>query len=341
MATLLTSASLLAETRTYAGGFSTRWNTTGWHGHDIPLCPEAAERGPAACNDVDYDNANLDNSIGFRFGQERDVRSRGPIQFLIGAEAAFIDSEYNLSQDHVAFVSASGIAGVDYVYRNARFGLRAGGGPFITSDGRAGAEAFAEVGAIVPIRSGAGVRVAHRFGLRRGETSILLVASPRTAETRWEFAASAGLSNPDGLNLRPAAFQRTAALFSVTRNVQVQAAWTATAHESTELTTFQGFPGNERGKTVEAFGLSVRHSTVFAPSWSLHYGGGIELADWADEHQLLGDVVAGKEYGLAAGAALRFALMRYAALEGSVEHISWPDLDLGETRWGLGLVLTR
>ena len=335
------SSPLLAETRTYAGGFNTRWNTTGWHGHDQPLCPAAAERGAAACNDSDYDNANLDNSIGFRLGRERDVRSRGPVHFVLGAEAAFLDSEYNLSQDHVVFFSASAVAGVDYTHRGARIGVRGGGGPFLTSDGRTGAEAFAELGATVPVRPGAAVRVAHRFGLRRGETSIILVASPHAAASRWEFAASTGTSHPDGLDLRPAAFHRTAAFFSVTSTLQTHASWTATAHESTRQSTFLGFAGNERGKTIEALGVGVRHSRPISPSWSFRYGGGIELADWADDHQLLGEIVAGNEWGLAAGAAIRFALARHAAIEGTFEQIAWLDLDLGETRWGLGLVLTR
>ena len=141
-----------AQTRTYAGGFNTRWNTTGWHGHDQDLCPEAATGGPEACNDADYRNANLDNSIGFRFGHERDWFDRGPFKFLAGVEGSFTDSEYNLSQDHIAFFSASAIAGIDYEILTTRIGGRFGAGPFITTDGRSGPQAFAELTATVPIR---------------------------------------------------------------------------------------------------------------------------------------------------------------------------------------------
>ncbi len=336
-----------AQTRTYAGGFSTRWNTTGWHGHDQDLCPEAATGGPQACNDDDYRNANLDNSIGFRFGHERDWFDRGPLKFLAGVEGSFTDSEYNLSQDHIAFFSASAIAGIDYEISAARLGGRFGAGPFITTDGRSGAQAFAELTATVPVRRGAGLRFGHRFvghldpAIRRGETSVLVVASPGiTGTSRWEFAASAGTSTPDSLNLRTAAFQRMAAMYLVGRDLQLQASWTATAHESTILTTFMGYPGNERGKTIESFGLALRNRHALTDALSLYYSGGMELADWADEHQLL-PVVAGTEYAFAGAASLRFGVAPHAAIEGGVEGIIWSGLDMNEIRWGIGLVLTR
>jgi hypothetical protein len=343
---------LTAETRTYAGALSTRWNTTGWHGHDQELCPEAANGSPEACDDTDYRNANLDNSIGFRFGHESDAFTRGPLQFVIGAEGSFTDSEYNLSQNHIAIVSASAIAGIDCEVYAARFGARYGIGPFVTTDRRSGLQAFAELHATVPIRRGAGLRLAHRFVghldpiIKRGETSILLVASPEsTGSSRWEFAATAGTSRPDALNLRSAAFQRLAAMYFIGRDLQAQASWTASAHESTVLTTFMGYPGNERGKTIESFGLALRNRHTLTDSLSLHYSGGMELADWADQHHLLvragSDVIAGTEYGVSAAASIRLTVARHAAVEGGVERIWWRALDLGETRWGIGLVLTR
>jgi hypothetical protein len=71
----------------------------------------------------------------------------------------------------------------------------------------------------------------------------------------------------------------------------------------------------------------------------------MELADWADRHHLLvrdgSDVNAGTEHGVTAAASIRLTLARHAAVEGGVERIWWRDLDLGETRWGFGLVLTR
>lgn len=318
-----------------------RWNTTGWHGHDQELCPEAATGGPEACNDADYRNSNLDNSIGFRFGREHDWFGRGPFKVVAGVEGAFIDSEYNLSQDHVAFFSASAIAGVDYELHATRIGGRFGVGPFITSDGRAGAQAFAELAATVPIRRGAGLRLGHRFASKRGETSFVLVASPgSTAPSSWEFAATAGTSSPDSLDLRAAAYQRIAAMYYLGQNLQLQASWTATAHESTRLTTFMGYPGNERGKTIESLGLALRHRHRLTDSLSFHYSGGLELADWADEHHLL-PVVAGTESGFTGSASIRFALAPHASVEGGVERIWWRGLDLNETRWGVGLVLTR
>lgn len=274
------------------------------------------------------------------------------MKFLAGVEGSFTDSEYNLSQDHIAFFSASAIAGIDYEIYAARIGGRFGAGPFTTSDGRSGAQAFAELTATVPIRRGAGLRFGHRFvghldpAIRRGETSILLVASqgragsPAAPLPRWEFAATAGVSNPDSLNLRSAAFQRMTAMYFLGRDLQLQASWTATAHESTTLTTFMGYPGNERGKTIESFGMALRNRHALTDALSLHYSGGMELADWADEHQLL-PVDAGTEYAFAGAASLRFAVAPHAAIEGGVERIVWSGLDMNETRWGIGLVLTR
>ncbi|HUP48718.1 MAG TPA: hypothetical protein VNA04_07995 [Thermoanaerobaculia bacterium] len=373
LAAALTGTFAAAETRSYAGGLSTRWNTVGWHGHDQPLCPAAAEEGapPSKCNDLDYLQANLDNSIGFRFGRERDSFEHGPLTFTLGAEAAFVDSEYNLSQDHLTFFAAAAVAGVDYpLFLGARIGARYGAGPFVTSDGRWGAQGFAELAGTFPLRSGAALRIAHRnvshlfrydgaeprFGglesARRGETSILLVAAPHAGgASRWEFSATAGVSAPgagygEALGLRRAAWQRLAAMVAMpSRDLQVQLSWTAAAHESTEQSTFLGFSGNERGKTIDAVGIVMRHRRPLTALTSLHYGAGVEVADFSDEHRLLTrngeEVRGGVEHGLTAGASLRMAVAPHAALEGGLEHVYWRGIGLGELRWGVGLVITR
>lgn len=345
-------APLAADTRTYGGGFSTRWNTVGWHGHDQPLCPEADRRGPSACNDLDYRNANLDNSIGIRYGRERDSFEHGPLMFVLGIEGTFADSEYNLSQDHIAFFSTSAVAGIDYAIHSARLGARYGAGPYFTSDRRAGIQAFAELTGTLPIRPGAALRIAHRLvgqanpDINRGETSILLVASPEnTGTSRWEFTTMAGTSTPHSFSLRPAAFKKMSAIYLLDEELQLQGSWTATAHESMLRTHFNTFPDNERGRTIESFGVAMRHVRPLRDALSVHYGAGVELADWKDPHRLLVrdgvEVIAGLEYGAAAAAGIRLGIARHLAIEGSIEHVWWHNLDLNETRWGVGLVLTR
>ena len=374
LASTLIGSSAAADVRSYAGGLSTRWKTVGWHGHDQPLCP-AAEGGteivPSNCNDSDFLRANLDNSIGFRAGRESDSFRHGPLTFTLGGEAEFVDTEYNLSQDHVALFAAAATAGIDYQLFGGRIGARYGAGPFVTSDGRWGLEGLVEIAGMIPLRSGAAVRVAHRsvnllfrydgpepgYGglesLRRGETSILLVAAPHgAAPSRWEFSAAAGVSAPGAgygasLDLRRAAWQRLAVLYSTSNHsdLQLQASWTAAAHESTALTTFLGFPGNQRGKTIDSLGVGIRHRRPLMPALSFHYGGGVEVADFADEHSLLmrdgEELRGGLELGVAAGAALRAAVAPHAAIEGTLEQIYWRGIGLGELRWGVGLVITR
>ena len=350
--TAIVCTSAAAQGRTYAGGFSTRWDTVGWHGHDQPLCPEAAMSGPGACDEQDYRNANLDNSIGFRFGHERDAFRRGPLHFILGIEAGFTDSEYNLSQNHVTFVSANAVAGVDYAYRRARIGPRFGAGPFLSTDGHTGANGFLEGAVTVPIRRGAALRFSHRLvahldpSIRRGESSFVLVASPEERGTsRWEFAATTGMSRPDSLSLRSAAWQRLTASWFATPGIHVLASYTATAHESTVETTFMGFPANQRGKTIEGLGLGVGHLYRLNDRISLRYGGGLEVANWTDEHHLLvrdgEDVEAATEVGVTVRAGLRLALARHVAIEGTVEQLAWRGIDMNETRIGAGLVLTR
>ncbi|HUP48717.1 MAG TPA: hypothetical protein VNA04_07990 [Thermoanaerobaculia bacterium] len=357
-----------ADVRSYAGGLATRWNTVGWHGHDQPWCgPDGAD-----CNPSDLLRGNLDNSIGFRFGRERDLFELGRAVVVVGAiEAAFIDSEYNLSQNHLTFFSTSVLGGAEVDLLGTRIGTRGGIGPFVTSDGQPGFQTILELAATLPLRPGAGLRLAYRAAgkhlLHRNadegrpgrfpaidlhETAVLVVASPHAGgASRWELLAGAGASTPgyglgEALHLRRAAFVRLAALRELrSADTQVQLSWTISAHESTLESNFNGYPGNERSKSVDSIGLGVRRSRPLGDLFTLHYGAGGEVGNWSDEHPLLvrrgATVEAGWEVGLAASAALRVPLAPHAGIEAGVEHVLWHEIGLSEVRWGLALVLTR
>src|SRR5438034_10336119 len=88
---LVCATPILAQSRTYAGIFNSRWRTVGLHGHDQPLCapikviyfPNGArlEQGPR-CDPIDFARGNLDNSIGFRVGREKDYLTLGPLSLV-------------------------------------------------------------------------------------------------------------------------------------------------------------------------------------------------------------------------------------------------------------------
>jgi hypothetical protein len=216
------------------------------------------------------------------------------------------------------------------------------------------------------LRSGASLRIGrrnieNRLGMEArsldqpsievDETSVMFVASPDARETAWEFTTSSGTSFPGGVgenrSLKPAAWHRlTAARALPWLDLEIRGTWTASAHESRQATDFRGFRGNERSKTVDAFGLGAWRGHRLGHRFSVHYGAGFEVADWRDEHHLLldrelQDIIGGVETGLLAGAALRMRTGGGTALEVHAEQAYWTHIGLGETRWGIGLVLTK
>ena len=361
-----TLSAMAAELRTFGGGFSTRWKTRGAHGHD--------QEDPCLgqqCDHKDFQRGNLDNSLGYRAGVERDFLSRGIFRVVGGADASLSYTEYNLTQNDMMIVDGALTTGADLAHRGFRLGARYGGGAYMTTTGREGLRWFHEVVASVPLRSGASLRVSRRYidqtdGFRRyqsnfdpqegpievTETAVMFVASPDTRPTAWEFSTSSGTSQPGGpigehRFLKQAGWHRlTAARELPWLGLEARASWTAFAHESWMRTDFRGFPGNERSKTVDAFGLGVWRRQRLGERFSLHYGTGVEIADWRDEHHLLldrqfRDVIGGVEMSGIAGAALRMHLGGHTALEANIEKSYWTGLRLGEVRWGVGLVLTR
>jgi hypothetical protein len=375
---LLCATSAFAEDslRTYAGGFSTRWKTRGAHGHDQDH--PCADQPYTGCDGPDFYRGNLDNSIGYRFGMERDFVRAGIFRVVGGADSSLSFSEYNISQNDILIFGTALTAGVDVTRWGFRLGARYGGGGYLTTTrdfsydyhSRYGFQTFHELVGSVPLRSGASLRIAQRYvgktvGFAQSEgkfyplegpvevteTSVMFVASPHVRDSLWEFSTSSGAAKPGGtgstLNLKESGWHRlTASRVLPWFDLHARATWTASAHESRLHTDFRGYPGNERSKTVDAFGLGLAREWSLGNHFSVLTGGGMEVADWRDEHHLLvneelHDVIGGVEFGLAATGALRFKIGRGTALEANVEQIHWTGISYGETRYGVGLVLTR
>ena len=358
-----------AKTRTFAGGFSTRWKTRGAHGHDQE---HPCQREYVGCDGSDFVRANLDNSIGYRAGIEHDFLSLGALRVVGGGDMSMAYSEYNISQKDILIFGATGSVGLDVTRWGFRLGARYGGGGYLTT-GRDltytyrsayGFQTFHELVGTVPLRSGASLRIARRladkslgfekFAGRRvqvAETSVMFVASPDVRDSKWEFTTSSGASKPGStgatMNLKEAGWHRlTASRDLPWLGLQARATWTASAQESRLHTNFRGYPGNERSKTVDGFGLGAWKQQKLGRFFSLHYGAGVEVADWRDDHHLLvnedfNDVIGGVEAGLVAGGAMRFRIGRGTAIEAHVEQVHWTGISLGETRYGIGLALVK
>lgn len=376
----LVSTNLRAQSRTYAGTFNTRWRTVGLHGHDQPLCGPSGIRDFGGgvfgsfspdCNPVDFARGNLDNSIGFRAGKERDFVTLGPLSLVGGVEGSLSYTEYNLTQMDFTFLSAAAMTGVDFELGGFRAGGRIGIGPFATSDGNeSGFAAVRGVHLTIPLGNGVALRVARqtfnvldrrrddplaRRDPRAAETSMLLVTSPdQRGPSKWEFSAATGSTTPGGpiggsRGLRASTYS----IVSMDRDLpwaglQGRVSWSAAAHESTLPTMYRGYPNNFRSKTINAFALGVGRTTP-APRlpalFSIRYGMAIEGADWRDNYQLLtrnGEALqGGVEVGVSADLALRWHFAPHLAFETTLQRVYWHGIDVGEGRVGFGLVVTR
>lgn len=378
IAALLVSPAAHAQARTYAGTFSSNWQTVGKHGHDQPWCAEpVVTEFPggfliegADCNHLDFARANLDNSIGFRTGRERDLVSVGPLSIVAGVEAAIASTEYNLSQNDFMLATVAGVGGIDVHLGPVSAGGRYGFGPFATTDrNEAGFHRFHGYHVTLPLRAGAAIRISQRsmrvldFSMpdpavprrepQATETSVLLVASPEyTGLSNWEFSASSGTTMPGAGSLGSSRHLRHSTYTQISvfrdlpwKDLQARLSWSSSAHESQLSSVFLGYDGNYRSKTIDGFALGVSQTRPLGRFFSVRYGSGIEVADWRDEHQLLTrdrqPLVAGIETAIAAGAALRWHAGANLAIETSFEKVYWRRLDLGEGRLGFGLVVTK
>ncbi len=346
----------------------------------IPLPQGMLIQGPN-CDAADFARGNLDNNIGFRAGGERDFLALGALRLVGGAEGSINYTEYNLTQNDFALVSGAVLAGADLAIAGLRLGGRYGGGPFLTSDGQArGITAFREVSLTLPLRGGAAVRISSRHTKARSvqtavglygagpledvpvqhypgspssvETSVLLVTSPSlTGKSQWEFATATGTTRPGlGLggsrSLRKAAFTRMSVFRDLPwRELQLEIGWLTSAEESLRPTEFRGYYGNFRSKTIDGFGAGVSRSIKASERVTVRYGGGLEVADWRDEHELLTrdgkELRGGIETAATATVALRYQLAPHVAFESSLQKVYWPEIDLSEARVAFGIVLTR
>jgi hypothetical protein len=387
---LICASEAAGQTRTYAGSMSSAWRTIGQHGHDQPPCAERRisplEVGwldaYPNCNPVDFARGNLDNSIGFRAGRERDWLRSGAFSFVGGIEGSLNYTEYNLSQSDFIFATANAFAGVDYRMGSVSLGGRIGAGPFATTDGAEyGFQHVEGVHITLPLHPGAAIRVSHQsmsvfrssktldlYGAgpavlststtllrhpRARETAILIVTSPEyLGASSWEYSASTGSTFPGGpiggsRMLRPSSYSEISAFRSLPwYGLDARVTWIASAHESSRPTTFLGYDGNYRSKTIQGLGLGVSRSTGRVPEqFSMRYGAGVEVADWRDEHQLLTrdnqPLTGGVETAIVLDGAFRWHVGRNVALETSFTKAYWPGIDLGEIRVGFGLVVTR
>lgn len=356
---LVVSFSAAAQTRWYAGQFSTNWNTDGYHGHDQP-CAFTPD-----CDDDDFLRANLDNSIGVRAGAERDYGTWRRLRLVGAADVSFTDTEYNITQHNLNIVSGAIAGGVDVDVWHLQLGARVGAGPFLTTDLTAGAQAYAELALTVPVTRAAALRVAFRevamqplhdgelnldnssepdAALHSRDVSLLLVSSSgASGDSPWQFVAGTGMSVPRDLGLSKAFFTRLAVQRTLTPSLQGQFSWTSTAHESELEGVFMGFPGNFRSKTIDAFGLSVRGTRSLSGAFTGFATAGAEAADWSDDHELLVDhgrvVEGGFEVGVVVGGGVRYRLRENLGAEAFVENIWWPGIDLGELRMGVAVVI--
>jgi hypothetical protein len=356
---VLLSFSAAAQTRYYAGQFSTNWNTSGYHGHDQP-CVFTPD-----CDDDDFVRANLDNSIGFRAGAERDYGSWRGLRLVGAADLSYADTEYNISQRNLGIISGAVAGGVEVDVWRVAVGARVAAGPFVTTDLTVGARAYGELALTVPVTPRAALRVGFRevvmaphydgelnldnssepdASLRSRDVSLLLVATPRTSgQSPWQFVAGTGISSPYGRGLSKALFTRLGVERAITPSLDGQFSLTSSAHESYLPGVFMGFPGNFRSKTIDAFGLSVRGTRQLSPKFTGFAKAGAEAADWADEHELLvdhGEVVEGGfELGVVVGGGVRYQLRDSLGVEAFAEHVWWPGIGVGEVRTGVALVI--
>ncbi|HEY0158461.1 MAG TPA: hypothetical protein VGF28_14355 [Thermoanaerobaculia bacterium] len=343
---LLLAQSAAASWRIYTGGIGTAWRTTGGlHGHNVD-CPPDQQHD--RCESSDFARANLDNSIGFRLGGEQRRSWLPRADLVTGAELSVASTEYNVSQRDIYIASAVATAGAVTDFLHVTWGLRGGAGAAASDDGQAGGTVMAEASAEVPLASGVRFRAAYRESallmsgesLRMRDTSFLMVFGDTPAPSPWRFSAGVGISSPglfgEDLDLSRAPFTRLTAARRLSERSAIGVTYMTSAHESTQKTVFMGYPENERGKTITGAGIDWTTEVLTRPRWFVEVGGGLEVADWSDEHQLL-PRSAGTELAPVVKLSAGFALTAHLALVATTEQLYWTGIELGESRVAVSL----
>ncbi len=334
----------------YAGAVHFGWSTTGGVAGHLDDC------NTRVCEDQDFERGNLDGSIGFRAGLEREIIGNRHFALLFGVEGSALFSEYNLSQDSIVFSDLHMVTGAKAsLGRFAIFG-RVGAG-VMYGDQRWGETSFVEYGLELDLGRGVALRPAYRrarHDVAYGkDLSLVLMASPgfTKQEGRWEISSSGGVSEPGGavgrdLALRSAPFWQ----FGVSARIGATASRLGlvidtAAFESRLESLWINTPGNQRSRDV--FGAALHYDIELATPVGLgvRLGGGIKWSDWSDDWPLLVDpqgnpVMAGT--GELAGLIKAEVILRPAGflpLVIGVEQLYWPSPDLGELRYRLGILI--
>lgn len=346
-----TSAAEPATWRLFGGSFNTSWRSTVFHGH-------SEDCRTRICEQSDFENANLDRSIGWRAGAERAVWKRGRFEVLTGAELGVIHTEYNLSQRDVTMGELFAAGGLRLDFRLARLDLRAGAGGAAIDDGsRGGFASFVEVSGELPIGNSTAVRIGARQadhgGARSDDFSILLVSegSGAPGPSAWDFAWTFGLSEPGSAvgasrELTAAPFTRLSGHRRLGNDVRLGLSYVATAHESARRTDlYYGVSGNRRGTTIFGFALALDRERRAWGNVRWRYGAGVEGSSWEDEHGLLltrrGEPLrAGVEFAASGTLDAVIPLRKGMRVVVGAEQLYWLGIRMGELRVRSGVEIS-
>ncbi|HUP63531.1 MAG TPA: hypothetical protein VNA69_24305 [Thermoanaerobaculia bacterium] len=330
--------------RVYAGGTGTRWNASfAEDGHN-------EDCRTRTCDSEDFLTGNLDSSIGFRLGAEREWRLHPRLATIAGADLSLVSTEYNRSQRDIWLITPAAFAGVEGVFDPMNASLRAGWGPAMTDDGRTTSSWFAETALDFAGSSGSSVRVAVRrtqysgYALREAFLGLVM-DDGRPTTTPWTYSFAAGMSRPGTVarryRLSRAPLWRHAIEQQHGTRHRLEYGWTSTAHESSERTMFRGVPGNRRGITIPSIGMFWARDGGAWRSSMFSYRVGAEAAQWDDEYLLIGggSRVVRRQFDIAVtgGARLDFGIDARASVFAAMEYAYWTGLQLDELRTIIGV----
>ncbi len=335
-----------SQLRLFVGGTHYRWRTVGPHGH-------WAECRLPACDDDDWRRGNLDNALGFRLGVERAWSASRGFSLLAGGEVDFFFTEYNLSQRDVVLGVAFATTGAMLEGEGGALTAQVGTGVFASSDGRGGPAAFLELGAEAAVSPAARLRLsARRLWLgpvEAEEASVTLRATPgRPGAAAWSVEMGLGGAWPgpggreDGGLGRGALWQLQGGRHLGGGEHQVGLLLGSANRESRWESTYQGVPGNQRGREVWEAGAWWNRILVGGGAWELRGGLTARVGEWSDKDAILrGPGGEGREAGVEGGVGATLAsgwrLGDGVRLVATLEPVLWPTLDLAELRARLGL----